>query len=43
MLKIVPDPPHLYSPTLEDTLIQASEYARCALAVSHQAIQLQPR
>ena len=42
MLKIVPDPPH-YSPTLEDTLIQASEYALCALAVSHQAIQLQPK
>ncbi|MFJ4153355.1 hypothetical protein ACIPZF_00885 [Pseudomonas sp. NPDC089752] len=42
MLKIVPDPPHKLH-CLEDTLIQAAEYARCALAVSHQALLLQPR
>ncbi|WP_252088456.1 hypothetical protein [Pseudomonas sp. MWU13-3659] len=42
MLKIVPDPPH--NPhSLEDTLIQASEYALCALTVAHHAVQLKPR
>ncbi|WP_369990568.1 hypothetical protein [Pseudomonas xanthosomatis] len=40
MLKIVPDPPHH---SLEDTLIQATEYAMCAQAVTHQAIQIQPK
>ncbi|MDF0731374.1 hypothetical protein P0Y43_11635 [Pseudomonas entomophila] len=42
MLKIVPDPPHHHH-SLEDTLIQASEYALCALTVAHQAILLQPK
>ncbi|MDF0733885.1 hypothetical protein P0Y43_24710 [Pseudomonas entomophila] len=42
MLKIVPDPPHNHH-SLEDTLIQASEYALCALTVANQAILLQPK
>ncbi|WEZ88369.1 hypothetical protein P3R38_23300 [Pseudomonas sp. NyZ480] len=42
MLKIVPDPPHT-SPSLEDTLIQATDYALCAQTVAHQAILLQPK
>ncbi|WP_153785182.1 hypothetical protein [Pseudomonas sp. EMN2] len=42
MLKIVPDPPHNHH-SLEDTLIQASEYALCAQAVAQQAISLQPK
>ncbi|QXH49820.1 hypothetical protein KSS94_17955 [Pseudomonas fakonensis] len=42
MLKIVPDPPH--NPhSLEDTLIQAAEYALCAQTVAQQAALLQPR
>ncbi|WP_060486077.1 hypothetical protein [Pseudomonas sp. NBRC 111123] len=42
MLKIVPDPPHdIHS--LEDTLIQATDYALCATTVVHQALQLQPK
>ncbi|MCE0967683.1 hypothetical protein [Pseudomonas sp. NMI4491_12] len=42
MLKMVPDPPHpLHS--LEDTLIQAAEYAVCALAISQQAMLMQPK
>ncbi len=42
MLKIVPDPP-LKTLCLEDTLIQATEYALCAATVVHQAILLQPK
>ncbi|MBI6922761.1 MULTISPECIES: hypothetical protein [Pseudomonas] len=42
MLKIVPDPPHK-TLCLEDTLIQATEYALCAATVVHQAILLQPK
>lgn len=42
MLKIVPDPPH-HIHTLEDTLIQATDYALCAATVAHQALQLQPK
>ncbi|PVZ43052.1 hypothetical protein [Pseudomonas sp. CC120222-01a] len=42
MLKIVPDPPHT-SLSLEDTLIQATDYALCAQTVAHQAILLQPK
>ncbi|CAI8936405.1 hypothetical protein [Pseudomonas soli] len=40
MLKIVPDPPSSNpSPHhLEDTLIQAAEYVRCALTVAHQSV-----
>ena len=42
MLKIVPDPPH--NPfSLEDTLIQATEYALCAQTVAQQAMLLQPK
>ena len=42
MLKIVPDPPHTLQ-TLEDTLIQATDYALCAATVVHQAMLLQPK
>lgn len=42
MLKTVPDPPHNHH-SLEDTLIQATEYALCALTVAQQAVRLQPR
>ncbi|TLP59044.1 MULTISPECIES: hypothetical protein [Pseudomonas] len=42
MLKIVPDPPHNCH-SLEDTLIQATEYAMCAQAVVHQAVQIAPK
>jgi len=42
MLKIVPDPPHK-TLCLEDTLIEASDYALCATTVVHQAMLLQPK
>ncbi len=42
MLKIVPDPPHNML-TLEDTLIQATDYALCAETVVQQALLLQPK
>lgn len=42
MLKIVPDPPHNLL-TLEDTLIQAADYALCAETVVQQALLLQPK
>ncbi|WP_434728559.1 hypothetical protein [Pseudomonas soli] len=42
MLKIVPDPPHSLL-TLEDTLIQATDYALCAETVVQQALLLQPK
>ncbi|MFP3445608.1 hypothetical protein [Pseudomonas sp. SIMBA_067] len=42
MLKMVPDPPHTLH-SLEDTLIQAAEYAACALAISQQAMLMQPK
>jgi len=42
MLKMVPDPPHTPH-SLEDTLIQAAEYAVCALAISQQAMLMQPK
>ena len=38
MLKIVPDPPHYANLSLEDILIQVSEYLVCALTVTQQAI-----
>lgn len=41
MRKIVPDPPHF--PSLEDNLIQATDYALCASTVTHQAMLLQPK
>ncbi|MFJ9990377.1 hypothetical protein ACIQSO_06540 [Pseudomonas putida] len=43
MLKIVPDPPQhdKYTPhTLEDLLVQISEYLVCALTVSQQTVLL---
>ena len=42
MLKIVPDPPHVIH-SLEDTLIQATDYALCAATVVHQAMLLPPK
>ncbi|WP_447869297.1 hypothetical protein [Pseudomonas putida] len=42
MLKIVPDAPHNVL-SLEDTLIQATDYALCAATVVHQAMLLQPK
>ncbi|MFJ4066250.1 hypothetical protein ACIPW4_13240 [Pseudomonas sp. NPDC089996] len=41
MLKMVPEPPRTPH-SLEDTLIQAADYALCALAISQQAMMLQP-
>lgn len=41
MLKIVPDPPHhnkYTTQTLEDLLVQISEYLVCALTISQQSI-----
>ncbi|MDF9618435.1 hypothetical protein P5705_12330 [Pseudomonas entomophila] len=45
MLKIVPDPPHsTESPHfLEDTLVHATEYVMCALAVTHQSLTHLPK
>lgn len=45
MLKIVPDPPSCAeSPhLLEDTLVQATEYVMCALAVAHQSFSHLPK
>ena len=42
MLKIVPDPPR-NAHSLEDTLVQATDYALCAATVVHQAMLLQPK
>lgn len=42
MLKIVPDPPR-NAHSLEDTLTQAADHARCAATVVHQVLVLQPR
>jgi len=42
MLKIVPDPPHNHH-SLEDTIIQATEYALCAQMVAQQAVSMQPK
>ncbi len=41
ILKIVPDPP--LNQSLEDILIQATDYALCAQTVMHQALLLQPK
>lgn len=45
MLKIVPDPPHSAdSPhALEDTLVNATEYLMCALAVALHAFSTLPK
>lgn len=42
MLKMVPDPPHTLH-SLEDSIVQAVEYAVCALAISQQAMLMQPK
>jgi len=39
---MVPDPPRI-SHSLEDTLIQATDYALCAQTVAQQAVLLQPK
>lgn len=43
MLKIVPDPPNNVHLSVEDILVQASEYLICALAVTQQALHLPAR
>ncbi|CAG8871327.1 hypothetical protein PS627_04395 [Pseudomonas fluorescens] len=43
MLKIVPDPPHHENHSLEDILIQTSEYLACASTVAHQAVLVSPQ
>ncbi|MCP3752316.1 hypothetical protein [Pseudomonas sp. SBB6] len=43
MLKIVPDPPHHPNQTLEDLLVQTSEYLVCALTIAQQTVLLHPR
>ncbi|MDD1016495.1 hypothetical protein [Pseudomonas rubra] len=40
MLKIVPDPPHHPNPSLEDLLVQTSEYLICALTIAQQTVLL---
>lgn len=40
MLKIVPDPPHDPNQSLEDILVQISEYLVCALTVAQQTVLL---
>ena len=43
MLKIVPDPPHHTPQTLEDILIQLSEYLLCAQTVSQTRCYFTPK
>lgn len=40
MLKIVPDPPHNPNQSLEDILVQISEYLVCAMTVAQQTVLL---
>ncbi|MDN7143755.1 hypothetical protein KC131_24190 [Pseudomonas sp. JQ170] len=40
MLKIVPDPPNNPNQSLEDLLIQTSEYLVCALTIAQQSVLL---
>ncbi|MFK8332086.1 hypothetical protein M2D63_018950 [Pseudomonas sp. BJa5] len=40
MLKIVPDPPDHSNQSLEDVLVQISEYLACARAVALQTVLL---
>ncbi|MBM3107912.1 MULTISPECIES: hypothetical protein [Pseudomonas] len=40
MLKIVPDPPNANNQSLEDILIQMSEYMVCALTIAQQTVLL---
>lgn len=43
MLKIVPDPPDHLNHSLEDVLVQISEYLACARAVAEQTVLLHPK
>ena len=43
MLKIVPDPPHNSNLSLEEILIQTSEYLVCALTIAQQTVLLHPK
>ncbi|MDD1014956.1 hypothetical protein [Pseudomonas rubra] len=43
MLKIVPDPPHHPNQSLEDLLVQTSEYLVCALTIAQQTALLHTR
>jgi hypothetical protein len=44
MLKIVPDPPlNTKDHSLEDILVQTTEYLVCALTVAQQTVLLHPR
>lgn len=43
MLKIVPDPLHHPNQSLEDLLVQTSEYLVCALTIAQQTVLLHPR
>ncbi|KDN98316.1 hypothetical protein [Pseudomonas donghuensis] len=43
MLKIVPDPPHHPNQSLEDLLVQTSEYLVCALTIAQQTVLLHPK
>ncbi|MFQ6574102.1 hypothetical protein [Pseudomonas sp. UM16] len=40
MLKIVPDPPLSLNQSLEDILVQISEYLVCAMTVAQQTVLL---
>ncbi|MEE1868009.1 hypothetical protein [Pseudomonas auratipiscis] len=40
MLKVVPDPPSAINQSLEDVLIQISEYMVCALTIAQQTVLL---
>lgn len=40
MLKIVPDPPLNLNQSLEDILVQISEYLVCAMTVAQQTVTL---
>lgn len=42
MLKIVPDPPHHNTPSLEDILISTSEYLACAMTIAQNTVLLYP-
>jgi hypothetical protein len=43
MLKIVPDPPNPSNQSLEEILIQISEYLACGLSVAEHSALLNPK
>ena len=43
MLKIVPDPPHHPNQSLEDLLVQISEYLVRAQTIARQSVLLHPK